>query len=90
MRILDWNKTLRLPDVEDGWCEGCACQECGDMPKGTIAEANKNGTPAPKYECQCKPPPKPTHTYDDDDTVTLKVKKSLMQEVMECFERSGL
>ena len=89
---------MRLPDVEDGWCEGCGCQECGEMPKGTIAEANKTGNPAPKYECECKPlislrekkVPKPVHTYDDDDTVTLKVKKSLMQEVMECFERSGL
>ena len=80
---------MRLPDVEDGWCEGCACQECGEMPKGTIAEANKTGNPAPKYECECKPPPKPVHTYDDDDTVTLKVPKSIMQEVMECFERSG-
>jgi len=97
---------MRLPDVEDGWCEGCGCQECGEMPKGTIAEANKTGNPAPKYECECKPlislrekypikdfilkkVPKPVHTYDDDDTVTLQVPKSIMQQVMECFERSG-
>jgi len=76
----DWNKItrMRLPDVEDGWCEQCACQECGEMPKGTIARAMLGGNPAPNYECDCK-----------EDMVTLKVPKSILKEVMDCFERSG-